>query len=226
MKQTPLPVVSMMVLACSLLLGLAGGLWALDGTEGGDTATGALPSLQQGGASEESRGTPPLTKEQQILEMDIATSSLLELASWCRRLGLSEGGTREELQNRLREYYRIPLSKGSDASGKEQTSSSEKPENPEKSSSPRTIVIESAEQSEFFTLDVVNEEYARLRGKVQVTIKEGDTSYTLSAEELLYNKTRNQLSARGNVIYTKKKGEVTETFRGTALSLNLDSLSG
>ncbi|TCW60064.1 LPS-assembly protein LptD [Treponema sp. J25] len=226
MKQTPLPVVSMMVLACSLLLGLAGGLWALDGTEGGDTATGALPSLQQGGASEESRGTPPLTKEQQILEMDIATSSLLELASWCRRLGLSEGGTREELQNRLRQYYGIPLSKGSDASGKEQISSSEKPKTPEKTSSPRTIVIESAEQSEFFTLDVVNEEYARLRGKVQITIKEGDTSYTLSAEELLYNKTRNQLSARGNVIYTKKKGEVIETFRGTALSLNLDSLSG
>jgi len=227
MKQVHLPVIRTMVLVFSLSLGLAGFLWALDGVEGGRTATDALAPPQQGSIpSEKAPEAPPLTKEQQILEMDIATSSLSELASWCRRLGLSDGGTREELQNRLRQYYGITLPKSGDVVGKEQTSSSEKPENPEKSSSPRTIVIESAEQSEFFTLDVVNEEYARLRGKVQITIKEGDTSYTLSAEELLYNKTRNQLSARGNVIYTKKKGEVTETFRGTALSLNLDSLSG
>lgn len=227
MKQINPPVVGMMVLMISLSLGFAEPLWALDGAEEESAVIGALPLQQQGETpSGETVETPSLTREQQILEMDITTSNLSELASWCRRLGLSDGGSREELQNRLREYYGIPRPKSGEGVTKQQSPGSEKPEGTEKSSSQRTIVIESAEQSEFFTLDVVNEEYARLRGKVQITIKEGDTSYTLSAEELLYNKTRNQLSARGNVVYTKKKGEVTETFRGAALNLNLDSLSG
>ncbi|MCX7656268.1 MAG: hypothetical protein N2Z76_07060 [Treponemataceae bacterium] len=226
MKKANPPVVGRITIVFSLCLGLIGALWAFEEEKIGGASASSLPSPQQEvPAMGETGETPPLTKEQQILEMDIATSSLSELAFWCRRVGLSDGGSREELQNRLRQYYGIPLPK-SDAPGKERSLRSESPENTEKAPAQRTIVIEAAEQSEFFTLAVVNEEYARLRGKVQITVKEGDTSYTLSAEEILYNKTRNQLSARGNVVYTKKKGDTTETFRGAALSLNVDSLSG
>ena len=41
--------------------------------------------------------TEKLSPEKQRIEMEIKTSTIPELAAWCRSLGLSESGTREEL---------------------------------------------------------------------------------------------------------------------------------
>jgi hypothetical protein len=93
----------------------------------------------------------------------------------------------------------------------------------ESSGGGRYIIIESARSTEYFTLDVVDEEYARLRGDVIISLKEGNASHRISAQEILYNRTRNQVSARGNVSYVKEEGDTIETFRGDSITVNLDS---
>ncbi|MDR2747828.1 MAG: LPS-assembly protein LptD, partial [Treponema sp.] len=143
--------------------------------------------------------------EAKIVEMDIRSSTLRELAAWCRSLGLSEWGGREELAWRLRDYYKVAA--------------------PARAESPsgRHIIIESARSTEYFTLDVVDEEYARLRGNVIISLKDGDASHRISAQDILYNRTRNQVTARGNVSYVKEEGDTIETFRGDSITVNLDS---
>jgi hypothetical protein len=144
--------------------------------------------------------------EAKIIELDIRSSTLGELAAWCRTLGLSEGGGREELALRLREYYKL-----------------ESPAGGEGSTSGQRIIIEAARSTEYFTLDIVDEEYARLRGNVVISLKDGDASHRISAQEILYNRTRNQVTARGNVSYVKEEGDTIETFRGDSITVNLDS---
>ncbi|MDR0562847.1 MAG: LPS-assembly protein LptD [Spirochaetaceae bacterium] len=149
-----------------------------------------------------------LTPEQQVAEMDIKTSTLAELADWCRRLNLSEGGAKEELANRLRAYYNLPSPAGAPAAGKQ-----------------RLITIESAKTTEYFTLDAVHEEYARLRGGVIISLKDGEDVHRIEAEEILYNRTRNVMTASGGVKYEKKGGDTIETFKGESITVNLDNWS-
>ncbi|MDR2618854.1 MAG: LPS-assembly protein LptD [Treponema sp.] len=141
-----------------------------------------------------------------VLEMEIKTSTLTELASWCRELGLSDGGTKDDLANRLRSYFKLP------ASG-------------EASTAAKVITIESARTTEYFTLDVVDEEYARLRGDVVISLKDGDAVHRVKAWEILYNRTRNILTASGGVVYVKEEGDTVETFKGESITVNLDNWS-
>ena len=143
-----------------------------------------------------------------IRELDIRTSSLRELADWSRTLGLSEGGSKEELARRLREYFNLAESRA--AEGEENR---------------KTITIESARSTEYFTLEVVDEEYARLRGDVLVSLRDGDAVHRIKAWEILYNRTRNLMSASGGVEYIKESGETIETFRGDSITVNLDNWS-
>jgi lipopolysaccharide assembly outer membrane protein LptD (OstA) len=164
-------------------------------------------------AEEEAEAT--LSPEQQVLEMDIKTSSLIELAAWCRTLNLSEGGSREDLANRLRDYFSLPLpwdgerEAQGNGTAKKQTS----------------ITIESARSTEYFTLEVVDEEYARLRGHVVVSLKEEDTVHRIQAGEILYNRTQNIMSASGGVEYRKETRDTVEIFKGDAITVNLDTWS-
>jgi hypothetical protein len=158
-----------------------------------------LPGAEIQELKEEASG---LTEEK-IIEMDIRSSTLGELAAWCRTLGLSEGGGREELALRLRNHYKLDAPAGA--------------------SSGRRIIIEAARSTEYFTLDVVDEEYARLRGDVVLSLKDDDALHRISAQEILYNRTRNQVTARGNVSYVKEEGDTVETFRGDSITVNLDS---
>jgi lipopolysaccharide assembly outer membrane protein LptD (OstA) len=167
----------------------------------------ADPPVETSGAgdADETPLAPP-AKETPV-EMDIRTSTLTELAVWCKTLGLSEGGSKEELANRLRDYYKLPRPDGTPAAD-------------EKS---RTIVIEAARSAEYFTLEVVDEDYARLRGNVTVSLKDGEAVHRISAGEILYNRTRNWLSASGGVFYEKKEGDNTETFRGDSITVDIDN---
>ena len=146
--------------------------------------------------------------EAAYLEMEIRTSSLMELASWARELGISDGGTREELAARLRAYYRLPTPLGA-AFVETQ----------------RIITIESATMTEYFTLDVVNEDYARFRGDVIISLRDGNAVHRISAGEILFNRTRNVLTASGGVEYVKEEGNTIETFRGDTITVNLDNWS-
>jgi len=142
------------------------------------------------------------------IEMELKTSTLSELAAWCRTLGLSEGGTREELSKRLREYFNI-REPSSNANVKR-----------------KIITIESSQASEYFTIDVIDEDYARLKGDVRITLKDGDKTHKISADEILFNRTRNIITASGNVMYEKiESGGKTETFRGKSITVNIDNWS-
>ena len=144
--------------------------------------------------------------ETSYIEMDIRTSSLMELAAWCRELGLSDGGSRDALASRLRTYY------GLRAPGAATTE-------------PRIITIESAKITEYFTLEVVDEEYARLIGDVIISLKDGNAVHRIKAWEILYNRTRNVMTATGNVEYVKEEGTTVETFKGESITVNLDNWS-
>jgi hypothetical protein len=155
-------------------------------------------------------------RDQEIIELDIKTSTLSELAAWCRSLGLSEGGDRDALGNRIRTYYRIAQAIA-EAGGLSAAIEGE--------SGQKTITIESARSTEYFTLDAVDEEYARLRGDVVISLKDGDSVHRITAWELLYNRSRNLLSASGGVVYIKESGDTIETFRGESIVVDLDNWS-
>ncbi|MDR1597193.1 MAG: LPS-assembly protein LptD, partial [Treponema sp.] len=175
-------------------------------TVAGETATEETP---------EETGIPAVrapTREEEILELDINTSTLSELAAWVRSLGLSEGGDRAALGNRLREYYKLAeaVPAGVAAEG---------------DAIPKVITIESARSTEYFTIDAVDEDYARLRGDVVISLKDGDSVHRIKAWELLYNRSRNLLSATGGVEYVKESGDTIETFRGESITVDLDNWS-
>ena len=146
-------------------------------------------------------------EESSYIDMDIKTSSLMELAAWCRELGLSEAGARDELASRLLSHYGLSASGSSHADQK-------------------VITIESAKTTEYFTLEAVDEEYARLRGDVIVSLKDGNAVHRIKAWEILYNRTRNVMTASGKVEYIKEEGDSRETFRGESITVNLDNWSG
>jgi lipopolysaccharide assembly outer membrane protein LptD (OstA) len=141
-----------------------------------------------------------------VRELDISTSSLTELAIWCRNLGLSEGGTKTDLATRLRNYYQLPV-----------------PDAGVIAPNQRIVTIESARSSEYFSLEVVQEDYARLRGGVVISLKDGDTTHRISADEVLYNRTRNIMTASGSVEYISEKETKTEVFRGESVTIDMDT---
>ena len=170
-----------------------------------------------GYAQEDSPSSPPangtgtapaLTPEQRRVEMEINTSTLPELAAWCRSLGLSEGGAKADLVQRLRTHFKFPLAVGEEG---EDTR--------------KLITIESARSTEYFRLEVVDEDYARLTGEVRVSLKDGDAIHRIKAWEILFNRTRNILTASGGVEYIKEEGDTVETFRGESITVNLDNWS-
>jgi len=148
----------------------------------------------------------PLTaSERTRINMELKTSSLSELAVWCRTLGLSESGTRETLVERIREHFRIT--------------------EPSRPGRQKIIKIESAQTSEYFTIDAVGEDYARLKGDVKLSLQDGEKVHKIKADEILFNRTRNIINASGNVMYEKVDGSSVETFRGQSITVNIDNWS-
>jgi lipopolysaccharide assembly outer membrane protein LptD (OstA) len=161
----------------------------------------------QQNAEAENAPAPAVVEKPQVDEnltnMDIKTSTLIELAEWSRELGLGEGGGRAELEARIRQYYGLgPLA----------------PESVQ-----RVVTIEKARSTEYFTLKSVDEEYARLSGGVQLNLKDGETIHKISAWSILFNRTRSVVYATGDVVYVKDSGGSMETSKGEAIVINLDT---
>jgi lipopolysaccharide assembly outer membrane protein LptD (OstA) len=147
------------------------------------------------------------SKEIQRIELEIKTSTLGELALWCRTLGLPENGTRAELSSRIRKHLGI--------------SESPAGENDEY----KIITIESADTAEYFKIDVVDEDYARLSGKVSLILIDKDSTHKIKAREILFNRTRNIFTAKGEVEYIREHGDTVEIFRGNNITVNIDDWS-
>ncbi|MDR2923629.1 MAG: LPS-assembly protein LptD, partial [Treponema sp.] len=171
----------------------------------------ALPSFlyaQEDEPGPQQEEPPALTPEQNRINMDIRTSTLSELAAWARSLKLSEAGTSAELAKRIRDYYQITDQALPAADDKR-----------------KVIVIESARSTEYFKIETVDEEYARLSGEVRVSLKDGDAVHRISAWNILFNRTRNILTASGGVEYIKTEGDKIETFRGDSITVDIDNWS-
>ena len=173
------------------------------------TETASPAELLQGETEQED--TKTVLNPAYVLERDIDTSTQEELADWCLSLGLSREGSREALESRLREYYKL-----------------EKPgEKTIETDTDDTLVItiENAKTTEYFTVESVHEDYVRLSGSVSITLKDGTILNRVRANQILYNRTRKLLTATGDVAYIKEDGEKLETFRGEGITVNLDNWS-
>lgn len=204
--------------AATLAAQSAGGDAQATAAVGTDLTSGAAGGTDGEGGSEaaepagDAAAKPALTREQEILELDLSTSTLQELAALCRERGLSEGGAREELLARLRTALGLPAPAGTAKDAGD--------------GGARSISVESARTTEYFTLEAVDEEYARLKGGVRISLKDGNVSHVITADEILYNRTRNILSAAGSVEYVKTADGSVDTFRGDTLTMDADSWVG
>jgi len=152
-----------------------------------------------------------LTPEQNRIDLDIRTSTLSELAAWCRSLKLSEGGTSADLARRLRDYFKISEETPQDAAAGEDKR--------------KIITIESARSTEYFKIEAIDEDYARLSGEVIISLKDGDAVHRIKAWNILFNRSRNIITATGGVEYVKEEGEKVEIFRGDSITVDLDNWS-
>lgn len=175
---------------------------AAEGGQGGEQAEPEKPEP----TPEELAAQKEKEDQEKLIELDLKTATLSELAEWARELGLGEGGGRGELESRIRQHYKVnqPASKNWD----------------------RVISIESARTTEYFTLKEVDEEYARLSGGVVISLKDGEALHRIEAWEILFNRTRNIVSATGGVKYRKEEGGAIETFSGDSIIVNLDTWVG
>jgi len=144
------------------------------------------------------------------LANDIHTASYYELVPWCRDLGLDDSGTRQALQQRLYAYYRV----------------SAPPAEPAPEGKTRLLEIKSAKETQYFTIEQVDEDYVLLLGDVLVEIKEEGATHRIRAHKILLNETENILNAEGGIEYTLIKGTEEEFFRGERLTFNVDSWEG
>ncbi|MHC6203491.1 LPS-assembly protein LptD [Breznakiellaceae bacterium SP9] len=167
---------------------------------------GDIPLADPETADRTAEEPPPQTPEEAQLLMEIKTSTIEELAAMARSLGVDEKGGKEDIARRLREHLKLPQPA---------------PLEPGKEDS--VITIESARGAQYFTLENINEDYARLTGTVIVNLKDGQTTHSIKARDVLFNKSRNTITASGDVEYVKKDGDTTETFRGRSITVDMNT---
>jgi hypothetical protein len=204
------PIVS--TLCAALILGCLGrpaplcaqDAWAREGSAQGRSSREGSAQAPEEDASEKAEDLV-----EQTLGSDIATASYYELVAWCRELGLSDAGTRQALQQRLYGYYGVSAPKEEVTEGKK-----------------RLLEIKSAVETQYFTVEEVDEDYVLLLGDVLVEIQEEEATHRIRAHRILVNQTENILSAEGGIEYTLIKGDEEEVFRGERLTFDVESWEG
>ncbi|GAG77263.1 unnamed protein product [marine sediment metagenome] len=121
----------------------------------------------------------PLSLYLQTLARDIETTDYYELLAWCQRLGLDDSGDRSQLQARLYRYYQVS------------------PEEEAERKPGKRIIIRSARQTEYFTIEEIDEDYLRLQGDVVIEFidEEEDVVHRIRAQRIIVNQTQNILTA-------------------------------
>jgi len=145
----------------------------------------------------------------QTVAMDIASADYYALVAWARELGLSDAGSAQELRDRLYSQYGV-----------------EAP--PPAASSSKTITIVSADKTEYLSAREDGESTVRFTGRVSISVKDDDSGETLTiaADQVVVNRDANILSARGDIIFERKKADGSDFFLGEALELDMDDWSG
>ena len=146
---------------------------------------------------------------QETLLMDIDTASYYELLTWCRELDLSDSGSRKELQSRILNYYSIdrPVSAKRIA---------------------QRLEVQSAKESEYFTIEEVDENYIVLQGDVVLRVEdtESGTTHTIEAQKILFNQALNIITAEGDIEYTLIQKQGSESFKADSFTFDIDTWKG
>ena len=170
----------------------------------------AAPSSPTGAADEAaSPAAPDDELFQATLPLDISTASFYDLVAWAKSLGLSDTGSAAELRSRLYDYYKV------------------KPPPSAAAQKGTVITIERADQASYFTLENEAGDVIHASGGVVLTLKEESGALQrIEAQDIVYDRARNAVTARGGVRFVRQSGTSTETFFGEALSANLDDWTG
>ncbi|MGC9313304.1 MAG: hypothetical protein ACP5IA_11485, partial [Sediminispirochaetaceae bacterium] len=174
------------------------------------------PLIPQENGGEELSDARQLVRE--TIYLDITTASYYELQDWLLRLGLDTSGTREQLENRLLNYYRdvfsgVPLtSVETSAEGLKEADRME---------------IESAGDLQY-EKDEEGGELIRLSGGVLLHMRDADnnTLHTVEAQSLIFNRSQNSVSAIGDVRYRMEKDNTEQDFQGQEISFDIENFRG
>lgn len=167
--------------------------------------------------AQEEPSTPELSLFERTLPRDIATADLQELIIWARSLGLSDRGTRREVEDRILAYYGVarPPEEAQPEEGSTVGASGVS-----------ILRIERARGTDYFTLEEVDEQYLRIVGGVVLTLEEEGASHTIEAEEVTINLATDTLAAYGSVVYSVRREDGTENFRGDQIVFRIDTWEG
>ena len=148
---------------------------------------------------------------QQTLTIDIQTAGYYELIEWCRQLDLPTKGTKKELQQTLYNFYGIQPEK----------------EEPQKQPA-RVVTITSADKTEYFTMEEIDENYILLERGVLIELRDRDKEavHTIQADRIFINQTQDLITANGNVEYTLEEKGKKDIFRGSSLTFNIKDWQG
>nr|MQY76481.1 hypothetical protein [Spirochaeta sp.] len=149
---------------------------------------------------------------QETLPRDIETASYYELVAWCRKLELDDSGNRKTLQDRLFTYFQVEPSR---EEAEAETSEEE-----------RSLEIKSAGESEYFTIEEIDEDYIMLRGGVEVELRDKNVIHRIKAEKIILNQSADIITAEGGVEYILEREDSTEVFRGESLTFDIVSWEG
>jgi lipopolysaccharide assembly outer membrane protein LptD (OstA) len=154
-----------------------------------------------------------ISLEQLYFERDLELSSLDELKIWCQSLSLDDEGTASELRALIREYYDWDVLEDlAESGGNEQLE----------------ITIESADSTEYRQIDEKGEEI-HLIGGVQLTVndKKEDRVYVIKADQIVFSRLDDSITALGNVEYSRQEEEdEAETFLGESMTFHIDGWQG
>ncbi len=161
------------------------------------------------------------------LAKDIESADYYELLSWCRTLGLDETGGKTDLKNRLLNYFAVV-----------QTPDAE-------DSSGNVIIIRSANNSEYFTIEEIDEDYLVLQGDVileftgnassedsaedNTSNSEVSVTHIVKAQRIVINQTKHILTATGDIEYTlisEDSDQEPEVFYGNTFTFNIETWNG
>jgi hypothetical protein len=145
--------------------------------------------------------------ERSTLALDIAVSNYYELRAIAHKYGLPTDGGSAELRTSLYSFFGLPF--------------------PEAPPPPSSLVIESASQVEYFSLEEGEDRYMRLAGPITMTLRSEDGfSHSIKADEIIFDQQRNIVEAKGDVEYLRQKEGRSDEFYGSSLLVDLESYSG
>jgi hypothetical protein len=141
---------------------------------------------------------------------ELRTAGYYELVNWAQQLGLPVTGGVPELRARIAEAQGLVLPADLPPKG-------------------RTLTIDSAQEAGLVSVDAPGTgKLLRLSGGLQVTLVDNDKKVThvIDADELWYDQANEEMTARGQVVYTMIRETSREVFRGESLTFRLSDSQG